>query len=67
VGRRTRGRVRSPSIHARRPPCTPYINLAASIPRKNVATRLTVVCYGRRESLAGLLFSLPPHGWICWG
>jgi hypothetical protein len=43
VGGRTSGSVRRPSIHARRLPCTPYINLAAGIPRKNVATVATQV------------------------
>ncbi len=37
VGGRTRGSVNRPSIQARRLPRTPYISLAAAIPRKNVA------------------------------
>jgi hypothetical protein len=43
VGGRTKGSVRRPSIHTRRLPRTPYISLAASIPRKNVATVATQV------------------------
>ena len=38
VGGSTKGSVRRPSIHARRPPRTSYITRAATIPKKNVAT-----------------------------
>jgi len=43
VGGRTNGSVRRPSTYARRLPRTPDINLAASIPRKNVSTVATQV------------------------
>ena len=43
VGGRTSGRVRMPSIHARREPCIPYIHRAAIMPRKKVAMVATQV------------------------